>query len=462
MLKLIRWPTLIFALILLAYSVYAAVYIYQSSFVVNGERYFVLFDDAMISMRYARNLANGNGLVWNPGERVEGYTNLLWVLYMAIFHLLPIPISKISLAIQISGGIFFMSSLYFLKKIVEELTSSTLAALVAIFITAFYSMFTTWSLLGMEVSLCLLITNVAVWRGLRMMKGGAFSPWLYVILGASTLLRMDMVVIFLAIFAFLFMADAHNRRRHMAWGAGMLVLFLGGQTLFRLAYYGELLPNTYYLKVTGAPLLLMLQRGVYVFFKFAWNFNIALFLIPFAFVLIRREKQTLFLAWVFTAMCAYSIYVGGDAWESKGGANRFISTTLPLFFALFTLALDTVRSLLVDTYSAPVQEDTSPKQPAHKGPRFPFSPRLLTILSHLILIAFAIVSLVNFNALLDTSSLKFWLLLKEQPLFVSGSERYVRISEVVRDITTPEATVAVVTAGIIPYYSERPAIDFMG
>ncbi|MBN2149424.1 MAG: hypothetical protein JW726_18695, partial [Anaerolineales bacterium] len=33
---------------------------------------------------------------------------------------------------------------------------------------------------------------------------------------------------------------------------------------------------------------------------------------------------------------------------------------------------------------------------------------------------------------------------------------------VVRDITTPEASVAVVTAGIIPYYSERPAIDFMG
>lgn len=53
------------------------IYIYQTSFIVNGDRYFVLFDDAMISMRYARNFAEGNGLVWNPGETpVEGYTNL--------------------------------------------------------------------------------------------------------------------------------------------------------------------------------------------------------------------------------------------------------------------------------------------------------------------------------------------------------------------------------------------------
>ena len=42
-----------------------------------------LQDDAFISFRYARNLATGHGLVWNPGERVEGYTNFLWTLLMA-------------------------------------------------------------------------------------------------------------------------------------------------------------------------------------------------------------------------------------------------------------------------------------------------------------------------------------------------------------------------------------------
>ncbi|HVR20316.1 MAG TPA: hypothetical protein VMS65_11485, partial [Polyangiaceae bacterium] len=37
-------------------------------------------DDALISLRYARRFAQGLGLTWTDGERVEGYTNLLWVL----------------------------------------------------------------------------------------------------------------------------------------------------------------------------------------------------------------------------------------------------------------------------------------------------------------------------------------------------------------------------------------------
>ena len=45
--------------------------IYFNSFIaVDGKRYYTLFDDAMISMRYAWNFSHGNGLVWNPGERV--------------------------------------------------------------------------------------------------------------------------------------------------------------------------------------------------------------------------------------------------------------------------------------------------------------------------------------------------------------------------------------------------------
>ena len=52
---------------------------------IDGRRYFGLFDDAMISMRYAWNFSHGQGLVWNAGERIEGYTNLLWTLIMAVF-----------------------------------------------------------------------------------------------------------------------------------------------------------------------------------------------------------------------------------------------------------------------------------------------------------------------------------------------------------------------------------------
>ena len=47
-------------------------------------------DDAFISLVYAKNLSNGEGLVFNPGERVEGYTNFLWILLLAIPHLIRI------------------------------------------------------------------------------------------------------------------------------------------------------------------------------------------------------------------------------------------------------------------------------------------------------------------------------------------------------------------------------------
>jgi len=49
-------------------------------------------DDAFISFRYAENLVSGDGLVYNAGERVEGYSNLLWTLMLATAVQLGVPI----------------------------------------------------------------------------------------------------------------------------------------------------------------------------------------------------------------------------------------------------------------------------------------------------------------------------------------------------------------------------------
>lgn len=56
-----------------------------------------LADDAYISMRYAWNLWHGNGLVWNPGDYVMGFTNPLFTLIMTIMHALPNPAIMIQL-----------------------------------------------------------------------------------------------------------------------------------------------------------------------------------------------------------------------------------------------------------------------------------------------------------------------------------------------------------------------------
>ena len=90
MLKSRNSDIFVFTVISVIFAVYALIFILQTSMTINGTRIFSLFDDAMVSMRYAENFINGNGLVMNPGERVEGYTNPLWVLYMAMVQLLPI------------------------------------------------------------------------------------------------------------------------------------------------------------------------------------------------------------------------------------------------------------------------------------------------------------------------------------------------------------------------------------
>ena len=41
-------------------------------------------DDLFISLRFAENLAHGRGIVYNPGERVEGYSSPLWMFFQSV------------------------------------------------------------------------------------------------------------------------------------------------------------------------------------------------------------------------------------------------------------------------------------------------------------------------------------------------------------------------------------------
>src|SRR4029079_4952501 len=86
----------------LGYIAWAAMFIAHSAVETTSGRYFCLFDDAMVSLRYAWNLAHGDGLVWNPGERVEGITSFLWTLYMSLGALF-LDKSSATLFVQLTG-----------------------------------------------------------------------------------------------------------------------------------------------------------------------------------------------------------------------------------------------------------------------------------------------------------------------------------------------------------------------
>ena len=100
-------------------AAFYAVFIARTAFTIGGRTYFSLFDDAMISMRYARNFADGAGLVWNAGQRpVEGYTNFLWTAWMAVVHLTGVSDAKASLLVMLSGVAILIANLFVVRAIV--------------------------------------------------------------------------------------------------------------------------------------------------------------------------------------------------------------------------------------------------------------------------------------------------------------------------------------------------------
>lgn len=432
-----------FVILLIAFLIYAANYILSTSFVINGQRYFVLFDDAMISMRFARNMAQGFGLVWNPGgERIEGFTNPLWVIFMAFFHLFPIPETQISLYIQVSGALFLAINLFFVKKITEEFTSNPLVILLACLLVAFYGPLNIWSLLGMEVSLLVMVASIAVY-GVLKTSPERFPYGIYLLLGISTFVRMDMTVIYLAILAVLFFAQPNFRKRHLLLGIGLLILFLGTQTLLRYWYYGAWLPNTYYLKVEGFPVVIRILRGLYVLFMLTWRANWILCLLPLSLLFFRRDWKIGLLFLVFAGQVAYSVYVGGDAWEHHGGANRYISTAIPLFFILFALSVERITTAFFQTLTNP--------------------PRWASFAVQTSMVIFTILSMLNFNAVLsDWKSIERWTLAR-RPAFVAGNDHYINSMLAIRKIVAPSARIAVTAAGTVPYFlGDQYVIDMLG
>ena len=96
--------------VLMTSAAFYAAFIARSLFEVNGALYATLFDDAMISMRYARNLAGGQGLVWNPGgPPVQGFTNPAWTLIMAGVHAAGAPPRLASLVVMIIGAALLLT-----------------------------------------------------------------------------------------------------------------------------------------------------------------------------------------------------------------------------------------------------------------------------------------------------------------------------------------------------------------
>ena len=330
--------------------VWSAVFLKRTEFTVGGKRYFSLFDDGMISMRYSQNLAHGHGLKWNTtGSPVEGFTNLLWTLWMAFVHFLPGDDSKRSLYISATGVLILMANVLVARAIARRLVpDSPRVALFSCWLVALYYPVLYWTLRGMEVGALALATALAVLLALRLADrpSARDQVLLAIVLVMAILIRTDAIIPATLIVAWLIWRARPDRRRltvllnGSALAAGLVI-----QLAVSRIYYGDWLPNTYYLKVTGIPLSTKLHRGLGGLVSIGiLELYLPVVLCALYFLCTRRRAHPamILLSALFVGQCAYSAWVGGDAWEANQLANRFISTeAIPVLIAA-AVAIDTL------------------------------------------------------------------------------------------------------------------------
>lgn len=207
-----------------------------------------LCDDAFISFRYARNLVEGHGLVFNVGERVEGYTNLLWTLLCAAGLMLGVAAERWSHVWSITAYAVTIVLLAFHSRRMAR-TGETPALLpLAALGAACLRDWNYYATSGLETSLFtalalggyLLVVPAAIGERARPIAAG-------IVLALASLTRPD-GVIFAAVAGAVFAAQSQRRVRDTVRYAVTLAAILLPAQAWRFAYYGEWVPNTYYAK----------------------------------------------------------------------------------------------------------------------------------------------------------------------------------------------------------------------
>ena len=216
-----------------------------------------LTDDAFISFRYVRNLLEGRGLVFNPGEYVEGYTNFLWVLELAaIWRVLGIRPEDVAQWLSVGYTVGTIAVMLWWVARMPFLRHRGLMAWMALGLICSSATFAVWtSGGGLETRQFTFFALVAV----ACLSVYGANRWGLIVaslsLAAAALTRPEGLLVAACCVGW-FVAHRWFTARQLDWRgtltlAGPFVVLIGGHFLARYRYYGEWLPNTYYAKHVG-------------------------------------------------------------------------------------------------------------------------------------------------------------------------------------------------------------------
>jgi len=379
-------------------------------------------------MRYAWNWTHHQGLVWNPNERVQGFTNPLWVLVMAVPSLVFNREGAV-LAIQIVGAICMLVVAWLTSRVTDHLVDAEpdnirrTAAIVGFTVPLLYYPLSFWCLQGMETGIVAVLAVLAVVLALQHPNRG--TAWFGIVLGLLVCTRPDASIqaMLLGVFRFVTVHPA-KRRAVVVEGVLALAIVLVEQCALR-AYYGSWLPNTYQLKLVGYPLPLRLTNGWIFVRPFLKQLAIPLLLVTAGLFASRRQALVILIFALLVSATSYQIWVGGDPWPLW----RLMAPYVPLVI---------------------VASGWGMLQIARKIRRM---RRLAPIIGAVMSLTGVMITIVPFY--------REWIFI-DAAYLVDENRKNVYIGLVLRDICTDEARLGVVAAGAIGYYSGLTVVDFLG
>jgi hypothetical protein len=408
-------------LLVLGFAVHATLY------------YFYVVDDAFISMRYAVNWAHGYGPVYNPGEHVDGYTNFLWVVLLALSSSAGFDLFFATFYLSYSFSVCSLALVIWLIRR-HPLGKGFLPSSIAVLVLGLNPVFVRSEIERLETALFIMLVLASMARlWYETQTTARVYPWSGLLLALVTLTRPD-GILYVPLFGlwaiWQFRQKGSSWQKIGQWVLGSSILFVlpvGIWFVWHWSYYGAPLANTFYAKA-GGPLDIRIERGLDSLDRW-WNLTGSILLL--AAILIAMTALAPNPAWwallSLAVLCriGFHLYSGG----SYIGFLRFLTPAFPMLAGMAGISFAAIWRSASRSHVAKI-------------------PTLVLLIG----------LFIGTSNLPDTGS------------FYSAAQNAMRglirghiaLGKHLAEIAPSEASIAIQDAGAVPYYSGLTTIDIVG
>jgi arabinofuranosyltransferase len=423
------------------------------AFLRSNYTYTTIVDDAYIFFRYAENIVNGYGFVWNINEQpIEGYSSFLYLVVLIFAKLLTIDVEFFSIIFGVLTSSFTLYLTFLIYQLIyHNQEESALSKIVTVVIIAISPAFLYWSVTGMETSFYSMFLLLTIYYFLKLPNSIKTNLLKGILFGFLCVLRFEAAIFFLAALYYLVkdeksLLKIKIDRRAIMFVLGFTIIF-GTYFLWRWNYFGYFFPNTYYAKTGGG--LQQVAGGFFysikalrLFYGFAW---IPLVIVIFFFKKNMFTDKAVFLFSFGIISLVTTILIGGDHFHY----GRFVLPVLPLLFIFFPPAFDKMLSAEIKYFKL--------------KSKYRAAIILIVLVSLLVSKPVYLETLGGFRNLLQGK--KEILIVYDESIeidIIEWQHGFYIMGETLKAISSKDDYIAAVPIGAIGYYSKIKVIDMVG